>query len=159
MRKNIFKSLLLTILLSSTLSVYAYDSVSQKNNAILFVSLGMPKLALRQYLLQSKQLGIPLVIRGLLNNSYPDTAKRIYQILHPKNTGKKSISGGFEIDPVYFKKFHISVVPALVINSGIHSSVIYGNIPIQKLLQLTASQSKYPDVKNESVWYLGKYHA
>lgn len=158
MKKNILKLFIFIFLCSSTLSVFAYETL-QKNNAILFVSLGMPKLALRQYVIQSEQLGIPLVIRGLLQNSYPSTAKRIYHILHPNNHFQKPIKGGFEIDPIYFKKFHIKVVPALVVISGAHSSLVYGNIPIKKLLQIIASNSKYSDVKNTAKSYLVKTNA
>lgn len=155
MKKNIFKLIIFIFLCNSAFSVFAFEQ-SRKNNAMLFVSLGMPKLVLRQYLIQSKQLGIPLIIRGLLQNSYPVTAKRIYQILHPKNRFQKAIKGGFEIDPVYFKKYHIKVVPALVISSGSNSSVVYGNIPIKKLLQVIASNSKYPAVKNAAQMILVK---
>lgn len=165
MKHNILKSILIIIVLSISFSVFSeenfsnYSHAPQQKNAMLFVSLGMPKLVLRQYLIQSKELGIPLVIRGLLQNSYPVTAKRIYQILHPKNTEKnfqKEIKGGFEIDPVYFRKFHISVVPALVVTNGSNYSVVYGNIPIKKLLQLISKNSKYPAIKNNAKLYLEK---
>lgn len=160
MNKIFFKIIVTAFLIFTAFSAFGmgnYSKINNENNkksAMLFVSLGMPKLALRQYLIQSKKLGIPLIIRGLLQNSYPVTAKRIYQILHPKNIFQKPISGGFEIDPVYFRKFHVLVVPALVVTSGKKNSIVYGNIPILKLLTLIASNSKNTVIQKAAKSYL-----
>lgn len=124
---------------------------------MLFVSLGMPKLALRQYLIQSQIYHIPLVLRGLLENSYPKTAETIFTLLHPKN--EHEIKGGFEIDPLYFRQYHISTVPALVVYNQNHYTVVYGNIPIQKLLQTIAIKSQDADLKNQAQEYLENDHA
>ncbi|MCX7124234.1 MAG: type-F conjugative transfer system pilin assembly protein TrbC [Gammaproteobacteria bacterium] len=130
------------------------QAVIQNNNAMLFVSLSMPKLALRQYVIQSNLYHIPLILRGFLQNNYPETAKRIYSILHPKNSNAKAIPGGFEIDPLYFRKFHINAVPALVIHKQGHYTVVYGNIPISKMLTLIAENSKNILIKNQARNYL-----
>lgn len=136
----------------------AMSVISNANaNAMLFVSLGMPTLTLRQYVAESHQYHIPLVLRGLLNNNYPETAKRIFDILHPKNA--KPISGGFEIDPLYFRKFQINTVPALVVQQNGQSSVIYGNAPIQKLIYLVETKSRHPAIKNQAAQYLENQHA
>lgn len=132
-------------------------SIAQNNSAMLFVSLGMPKLTLRQYVIQSNRYHIPLILRGFLQNSYPETAKKIYDILHPKNS--KEITGGFEVDPIYFKKFHINVVPALVIQQQGRYTVVYGNVPISKLLYLIAQDSKDPLIKSQARDYLENNHA
>lgn len=132
-------------------------SISQNNNVMLFLSLGMPKLTLRQYVTQSNQYHIPLILRGFLQNSYPETAKKIYDILHPKNS--KEIRGGFEVDPLYFKKFHINAVPALVIQKQSHYTVVYGNVPISKLLYLIAQNSKNQLIKSQARNYLENNHA
>ena len=131
--------------------------IAQNNNAMLFVSLSMPKLALRQYVIQSNQYHIPLILRGFIQNSYPQTAKKIYNILHPKNS--QEIVGGFEVDPLYFKKFQINAVPALVIQKQGHYSVVYGNAPISKLLYLIAQNSKNQLIKNQARSYLENNHA
>ena len=145
---------MLVVFLFLTLANNCY---AQNSNAMLFVSLGMPKLALRQYVIQSKLYHIPLVLRGLLENSYPKTAKTIFDILHPKNSNV--IKGGFEIDPLYFRKYHISTVPALVINNQNNYTVVYGNIPIQNLLQTIATKSQDADLKNQARQYLENNHA
>ena len=133
------------------------SGIVQNNNAMLFVSLGMPKLALRQYVIQSNQYHIPLILRGFMHNNYPETAKKIYNILHPKNS--QEITGGFEVDPIYFKKFQINAVPALVIQKEGHYSVVYGNVPISKLLYLIAQNSKNQLIKNQARSYLENNHA
>ncbi|MFA0630974.1 TrbC family F-type conjugative pilus assembly protein, partial [Vibrio sp. 10N.222.49.A3] len=40
---------------------------------MVFVSLTMPKTALKQLLMQSEHLGVPLVIRGVLPEGFPAT--------------------------------------------------------------------------------------
>jgi type-F conjugative transfer system pilin assembly protein TrbC len=121
------------------------------DGAILFVSLGMPKLVLRQYLRQANKLHIPIVIRGFLHNNMKLTAHRVYGLLHPKN--QQPIKSGFEIDPVLFRAFHVSVVPALVMttNNGhceerencasSQYSIVYGNVPLASLLSLIAKHA------------------
>lgn len=144
-------------LLISAINANAETQTIQNNNAMLFVSLGMPTLALQQYVVQSHQYHIPLILRGLLNNHYPETAKRIFEILHPRNT--KPITGGFEIDPLYFRKFQINAVPALVIQENGQYSVIYGNAPIQKLLYLITKKSQNASIKHVAAQYLENNHA
>ena len=140
------KKIILSVLLF-TFSV----NIFADNNAMLFVSLGMPKPVLRQYLLQSQQYHIPLILRGLIDNQYPTTAKKIFGILHPKNGAE--IKSGFEIDPLYFRQYQINAVPALVVfnpNNKNHYTIIYGNIPIQQSLALIAQKSQYLDIKNSA---------
>ena len=135
---------------------YAQGTI-QNNHAMLFVSLGMPKLVLRQYVIQSNLYHIPIILRGFLHNNYPETAKKIYDILHPENA--KEITGGFEIDPIYFRKFQINAVPALVIQKQDRYTVVYGNVPISKLLYLIAQNSKNMLIKNQARKYLENNHA
>src|SRR3990167_2880986 len=138
------------IMLSIFLLIFSIN-IFADTNAILFVSLGMPKPVLRQYLLQSKQYHIPLILRGLIDNQYPTTAKKIFEILHPKNGAE--IKSGFEIDPLYFRQYQINAVPALVVfnpNNKNHYTIIYCNIPIQQSLALIAQKSQYLDIKNSA---------
>ena len=145
------KKLLLSVLLIAFSNV-AMCLPYNNNKAMLFVSLGMPKLVLRQYLVQSKQYAIPVVIRGLLGNSYPKTTKRIYEILHPHN--KQPIKSGIEIDPIWFRQFNIKVVPALVLNDGSQSCVIYGNLKLPKLLEIIKNNCNSEKLKHLAIHYL-----
>ncbi len=122
------------------------QKIQKAKGVMLFVSLGMPTLVLRQYLQQSEQYHIPVVIRGLLNNDYATTNDALYKILHPEN--KDPIDSGVEIDPLWFKDFGISKVPALVVvDDQQNFAVVYGNVPMQKLLSIVATKSTQADIK------------
>ncbi len=84
---------------------------------MVFVSLTMPDTALKQLLTQSEHLGIPLVIRGVLPEGFPATAKRIESLIRSPN--QAPIQSGFSISPDWFKQFDITKVPAFVsVKSG-----------------------------------------
>lgn len=85
------------------------DSSSKRRAALMvFVSSSMPISSLHQYLIDGSKVGATLVLRGLINNSFQMTAKFIHQAL----MGTK---GGFKVDPIVFKKLHITRVPAIVL--------------------------------------------
>ena len=143
---------------------------ASNNSILLFISLGMPKNVLREYLEQAKIYHIPVLIRGLYtdkNNpsadksvgSFKDTANRVFRILKSEKGMKKSM-GGVSINPLLFRSFNIKTVPALVVtnNSDLcvtkdHQrnvnivcpandfDVIYGNIPIRKQLKIISEKS------------------
>lgn len=118
------------------------------NGIIVFVSLGMPVLSLRQIITTANQLHIPVVVRGFLDNQPKESAKALYDVLHPQ--GLAPIQGGLEIDPVWFEGYGITQVPAVVVApagvsctdktpcSANQFDVVYGNIPIEEALSLIA---------------------
>lgn len=153
---------------------------SEAEHAVLFVSLGMPDNALAAYFKQGKQYHIPVVIRGLYTQKqnqstnpyvgrFKDTANRVKKLLN------KSKVGGVSIDPILFRAFHIKVVPALVvyndhlscINQTNHApytpcstgrfDVIFGNLPIKKLLSVISNQSHSGARSDFSQSLLAKY--
>lgn len=146
------------IILSALLLGFSQLSISEplNNNAILFISLGMPKLVLRQYLLQSQVYGIPLVVRGLIDNSYVKTTKRVYELLHPKN--KQAIKSGVEIDPTWFKEFHIKTVPALVLSTHQQNCTVFGNLKIPNLLRVIRNRCHHRSIVILATQYLEKYN-
>jgi conjugal transfer pilus assembly protein TrbC len=77
------------------------------SQVLVFLSFSMPEKSLQAWLLQCKQSGTTPVIRGLIHNSFKDTMTAI-QILS-KKTGI-----GMQLDPILFKTFDISMVPAVV---------------------------------------------
>jgi len=118
-----------------------FAAFTAQGGAILFVSFSMPDLALKQYFVQAKHYHIPMVVRGLVNNSFRDTANKVFDLSKQKNIG------GIEINPVSFEKFSIKQVPALVVFHNCDSKnichkanfdVIYGNIPIHRSLEIIA---------------------
>lgn len=91
------------------------ESINPNKNAfkrraalMILVSKSMPVPSLHQYLVDALKVNATLVLRGLVNNSFQDTAKFIHQAL----MGTK---GGFKVDPIVFEKLHISRVPAIVL--------------------------------------------
>ena len=103
------------------------------SEAALLVSLGMPDQTLKSYLDQARDLGIPVVIRGLYTQkkhqsqagvmgSFEDTVGRIKNLIADKKAGidsneeqnrKKGL--GASIYPNLFRAFKVGVVPALVV--------------------------------------------
>jgi type-F conjugative transfer system pilin assembly protein TrbC len=128
---------------------------------LLFVSFSMPSLALQQYIVQANHFHIPMVIRGLVNDSFQQTARTLFYITQSHN------QGGVAINPFWFRDYQIHAVPALVVTqscegrkaSHCHAAydVVYGNIPIARALSLVAQRGDasavakqqleaYPDV-------------
>ncbi|MCR9653193.1 type-F conjugative transfer system pilin assembly protein TrbC [Vibrio parahaemolyticus] len=82
------------------------------SGVMVFVSLTMPDSSLRALLRQSEQWQIPLVIRGVLPDGFPATAKRIQSLL--KQPTGESINSGFAISPEWFQTFNVTEVPTIV---------------------------------------------
>ena len=121
--------------------------------AMLLVSLGMPTLALREYAKQSHLLHVPLIIRGMYNGSIHATGKRLYAILHPKN--HPPLQAGVQIDPIWFTRYGIHVVPTLVVSDGAVFDTLSGNIPLPALLHQVAKRSQHPGVRAVATRILG----
>lgn len=96
--------------------------------AMLFVSFSMPSTLMKDYMRQTPHYGIPLVIRGLKDNDFRKTAEMIYEI------GRENTKAGFLINPLWFKKFNIKQVPALVVGTPEKFDVITGNLSIETAL-------------------------
>ncbi|WP_139686151.1 type-F conjugative transfer system pilin assembly protein TrbC [Vibrio tasmaniensis] len=115
---------------------------------MVFVSLTMPTTALKQLLMQSEHLGVPLVIRGVLPQGFPATAKRIESLIRSPN--KAPIQSGFSISPDWFKQFDIQRVPAFVSVkqdrclpkqpcNATDYDILYGNISLYQALDYLAT--------------------
>jgi len=126
-----------------------HQSVS---DAIIFVSFSMPKQSLEQWLAVSNQLHIPLVLRGMIDNSIKKTEQAIIPLV-------KKVHGGFQINPVLYRSFNIQQVPAIVVvnHHGCHTDaecgdkqqfdVIYGQTTMNYALsQLADKGEQAPEV-------------
>jgi conjugal transfer pilus assembly protein TrbC len=82
-----------------------------KSTILIFVSFSMPKQSLIAYLRDGKKLGATIVIRGLVNNSFKKTFEQVTDLV------KDSGGDGFEMNPLWFKKFGINTVPSVVVLS------------------------------------------
>ena len=80
---------------------------------MIFVSLTMPKPALKALLKQSEAWQVPLVIRGVLPQGFAATAKKIKSLI--QEPGKPPIQSGFAISPEWFRTFNVTEVPTFVV--------------------------------------------
>ena len=102
--------------------------------AIIFVSFSMPDLSLKQIIYDASLYRVPVVIRGLYQNSFRKTIENIFELIKENN------KGGIAINPRWFKEYDIKAVPAIVVSHGhgTKSDVVYGNIPLKKALLIIA---------------------
>ena len=130
-----------------------WQQQSQKKYAdfgdlLIFVSFSMPKESLRQLIADAYRVGGRLVIRGLVNNSFKDTARALYALLGEDQ------HGGVMVDPTLFKKFNITRVPGfVVVNHGNLSQplcpkydVVYGDVSLVYVLRKIVSAGEERDV-------------
>ncbi len=136
------------------------------SDAIIFVSFSMPPSSLEQWLAVSNQLHIPLVLRGMIDNSIKKTEQAILPLV-------KKVHGGFQINPVLFRSFHIQQVPAIVVinHEGCRTDaecgdknqfdVIYGQSTMNYALsQLSEKGEQAPEVAQALLHALpGENHA
>lgn len=146
----------IALLLSCWVSINAFASVDsssmnlQSQGAIEFVSLGMPVELLRQTMKQASVLNIPVVVRGVLNNDFKETARVLNEVIQPQQVDQPGIKAGISINPKLFREFGITKVPALVIvgkpsqcgsaDCALDYDVVYGNIPLAQSLKIIAEK-------------------
>lgn len=86
---------------------------------LIFVSLSMPKESLKNLYKEAEQQGLSLLIRGLKNNSFKETAHVL-----------KELEIAVQIDPQLFEAHQIEVVPTFVKVDNKESLHIQGNISL-----------------------------
>lgn len=102
--------------------------------ALYFVSFSIPEEGLIRMLPEARELDIPAVVNGLIDNDMRKTAEAVFRITREKNTG------GVQIDPTQFSRFGISSVPALVVTCGESTyDIVRGNIRLRQALERVAS--------------------
>lgn len=77
------------------------------SQVLVFLSFSMPEKSLHAWLVQCRESGATPVIRGLVHNSFRETMA-VIQVL-----GKKT-GVGLQLDPILFKTFGVTEVPAVV---------------------------------------------
>lgn len=130
---------------------------SDVGGVMIFASLGMPDASLKQLLRQASDHNVPIVIRGLWQNDFKATANKIQSLILSETD---TILGGFEINPIWFKQFGITQVPAFVaVKKGAclgdppcdtaNYDVLYGNISLYNALDILQKQGQHKDVVKE----------
>lgn len=75
---------------------------------VIFVSFSMPDLSLKTWIKTARSLQAPVVIRGLIHNSFKETIAKL------KVLNQEAI-GGVSLNPIAFDQFGIRQVPAIVV--------------------------------------------
>jgi len=97
----------------------------QKGDKIyVFISFSMPKASLDTLLKDAEKYNATLVLRGLKNNSFKETAK-VIQDFYGDHKGE---GVGFEINPELFLKYKISYVPVFL--NLTNSKRLSGNVTL-----------------------------
>ena len=120
------------MVLSLIMATSAYSSPAK----ILFISFSMPNMLLEQVAHESARLNIPLVLNGLHKSSMRKTLGKIFELAQKE----KGVS--VQIDPVAFKKYGITRVPALIVDDGMGFDVIRGNIKISEMLKFIKAKGE-----------------
>lgn len=100
-----------------------------ENEMAYFVSFSIPEPQLVLAIKSAEQLGIPIYLNGLIDNSMNKTAKAMLYL------AQKHHVQGVLVDPTRFAHYGIQSVPALVKKCGNKFDVIYGNVEIKQLLE------------------------
>ncbi len=122
------------------------------NEVLIFVSFSMPIKSLQAWSAQAQKIQAPLVIRGLVNDSFSDTQKAVKQMIGDGN-------GGVVIDPRLFQQYHITQVPAVLVRETDHNTclpsqscwhpettdVIFGDIGLENALKIIADHGDNVD--------------
>lgn len=109
-------------------------TIKQPPKIIVFISFSMPDSSLEQIIQEAEKLQVPVVLRGLYQNSFQKTAAKIFDLV------KDEQKGGVMIDPLWFRKFNIESVPAIVVNEDDKFDVVYGQASIKGALKIVAQK-------------------
>ena len=103
-----------------------HDAESKKGNKpiLIFVSLSMPKESLKSLYKEAEKQNLPLIIRGLKNNSFQETAEAI-----------RNLEISVQIDPNLFEEHEIKMVPTFVMLRKNEPLKIKGNISLSYALK------------------------
>ena len=111
----------------------AVSQGSSDEKVVALVSLGMPPESLRRLAKYSKAAGIPLVLRGLKDNSVNQTIKALLELkAHPLTT--------WQVDPRIFRALKVNAAPAIAVVSGKEHLIVRGDVPLEYSLSLLAKE-------------------
>lgn len=113
------------------------DMVRPVAPLMAFVSFSMPEDSLKAILEQVDRVGGTVLLRGLLNNSFKDTATVVAGLVEENGAG-------FGVDPKLFAKYDITAVPAFVVPGGDDFDKISGNLSLSAALEALANEGGNP---------------
>lgn len=124
----------------SGLKTQIHQNIKPVDECAVFVSFSMPEPSLKQIVSDASYYNVPVVIRGLYNNSFRETANKILALTKENN------KGGMLINPIWFRKYNIKAVPAFLVTKNKESSsydLVYGNIPLKRALTIIAEKGEH----------------
>lgn len=123
-----------------SLAVPEQQSTVANSELYVFASLSIPKTRLIELIKEATKYNGVVVLRGLKNNSYKETALFLQPVI-------EQAGAGFVIDPTLFAQYNITKIPVFVLNDPLIKQYdkIAGNINLQYALQEFA---KNGDLKN-----------
>jgi conjugal transfer pilus assembly protein TrbC len=138
-KKNLMTLAFYFSLLSAS---FAWNNHAPTSNVLIFVSFSMPKESLRGWLREANLIKAPVIIRGLVHQSFRETTNAVMGILPNER-------GGVQLDPLLFRRFHIEKVPAVLVartdclrDETCHEfDVVYGDVTLNYALKTIADRS------------------
>jgi type-F conjugative transfer system pilin assembly protein TrbC len=128
---------------------HPYYTEKGKPKVQILVSMSMPSDSVRQWARQANEVKAPLVMRGLVENSFTKTTKKAMELFMNQQVG------GFSIDPKQFETLGIDRVPAVVIDVSPIClkepceqifDVVYGNMGLWEALSVLSNKGQ-PEVQ------------
>lgn len=111
---------------------------------MIFVSFSMPKDSLKGWMDEAKRIHAPVIIRGLIHNSFKETIKKVSELT-------ENNKGGLQLNPILFEQYGIEKVPAVVVSHTdnclphqtcqIQYDVVYGDTTLKYALMKIASEN------------------
>lgn len=83
-----------------------------EGSILIFVSFSMPNESIKGWINDAEKIHAPVLIRGLVNNSFKETTKKMIVLSEDNH-------GGVQLDPQLFKALDIKQVPAVVVTKNI----------------------------------------
>lgn len=124
--------------------------IKRREGLFYFVSWSIPEQELKTSFREAFYLGATVVFRGLINDDMPKTIARIKAVAVDLNKEAPHVV----LDPVIFRQFGITAVPALAIAKDQHALIIEGSASLTQLLYRLRRAN--PDVAPLSDWAEGK---
>lgn len=125
---KIFRQLICLFILVLTVITPCLAQERSGSNVIIFVSFSMPKESIKGWMSEAEKIHAPVVIRGLVNNSFKETIKCVNELVGDNK-------GGLQLDPVLFKEFKVNQVPTVVVRNQYNYDIVYGDVHIDYALQ------------------------
>lgn len=98
----------------------------------LFASFSMPDASLRALIRQGELVGVPIVLRGLIDDSVEATMQRVHGLYDQQERQET----GVLIDPTLFARFAIDQVPTVVVAEAAAGACTQETCPIPRHVKI-----------------------